>query len=70
MNPDFIKLTSSRDTPLFVRKSAVLVAEGFDFSEGMYANHTGSRLTLRAGQWTETIYCIETSEVVIRMLES
>lgn len=70
MNVMFAKLTSTHDTPLLVRKNAVIVVEGFNFGpdHSQCPNHVGSRLTLQAGQWTETVFCTETTETVIALL--
>jgi hypothetical protein len=68
---DFMELTSTRNTPLFVRKSVVLFVEGFtmelkDNPDGI--ERVGSRLTLIAGQWSEAIVCLEPVEVVMAKL--
>jgi hypothetical protein len=66
----YIKLNSGRNTPLYVKVSMVLFVEGFTFpaEHELHANHTGSRLTLQAGQWTENIVCTEAPEHVHRLL--
>jgi hypothetical protein len=67
---NFMQLTSSLDTPLYVRRSAVLVVEGFTFNnDGRYNGHVGSQLTLKAGQWTERVFCIDRPEAVIAELD-
>ena len=70
MNPNFVQLTTTHGTPLYVRKEAILVVEGFTFAadHSTHPNHIGSRLTLQAGQWTEIVYCTEKSELVVDFL--
>jgi hypothetical protein len=71
MKNDFIQLTSQYDTPLYFRKSAILIIEGFTFANDhqLIPNHIGSRITLSNGQWGETAYCKEASDIVINTLE-
>ncbi len=64
----FIKLTSSRNTPLYIRRDAVLYVEGFTFEQEPNVGHVGSRLTLIAGQWSESCHALESVETVIYQL--
>lgn len=64
MSKQFMELTSTRDTPLFVRKDIVLFIEGFTFED----ETVGTRLTLLAGQWSETITCKEKVSAVFKRL--
>lgn len=68
----FIKLTSRLNTPIMVRKDLIAIVEGYDFGEeqGPPKGHRGARLTIMGGQWSETYYCLETSEQVIQLLEA
>lgn len=67
----FIQLTSLHNTPLYVRKSAILYVEGFTLKPDheTHPNHVGSRLTLLAGQWSEAAMCLEPTDKVISLLE-
>ena len=64
-----IHLTSTRGTPLFVRAEAILFVEGFDFGEKSECpGHYGSRLTLAAGQWSESVHAKESpADIAERM---
>lgn len=72
MGADWIILTSTHSTPMFVRSAAVLFVEGFDYA----ADHKlcpglrGSRLTLAGGQWSETVYAQEDAGTVLAAIVS
>ena len=65
--PNWIVLTSTRGTPMFVRVAPILFVEGFDFAEDHphCPNVRGSRLTLAAGQWSEAIHAQEDAPTVL-----
>lgn len=65
MSIEFMQLTSTHDTPIFVRKDVVLYIEGFTFPD---TQHIGTRLTLLAGGWTESIVCKEKPVQVFKRL--
>lgn len=52
---------------MVIRKNAVLVIEGLTYGpdHSTHPNHEGSRITLQAGQWTETVYAVESVEEAI-----
>lgn len=64
---DWVVLTSTRGTPLFVRVAPVLLVEGFDYAEDHphCPSVRGARLTLAAGQWSESVYAQEDAPTVL-----
>lgn len=67
---NFIKVTSAKDTPIYIRKADIMSVEGFTFSQdNKYKGHDGSAITFMAPEWSQTMYCIEPVEAVFKLIE-
>ncbi len=67
----FITLTAALGTTLYIRADVILYVEGFTFSTNSpIEGHVGARLTLLAGQWSESCHCREDVLTVIERLSA
>ncbi len=67
---DFLQLTSTRNTPIYIRAASVLYWEAFTFADDdKYApGKVGVCVRLVSGQWGDTVYALNNSADVLEVL--